>query len=116
MQHWIFNAIEIIWSIVKDKVAVDNKTDKLADVKKHVHKAFRTATCSQWKNAVKHTIEQEEFYWRTEGLRHSEVESIVIPYADIEESSDSERDEWTHSQLSPNSTIEHPAIRQYRLT
>ena len=27
VRHWIFNAIEIIWSIVKDKVAVDNKTE-----------------------------------------------------------------------------------------
>ena len=93
MRHWNSNAIKIVWSIVKDKVAVDNKTETLADIKKHVHNAFRTVTHSQWKNAVKHTIEQEEFYWRTEGLRHSEVEPIIIPYADKEKSSDCDSDE-----------------------
>ena len=53
VRHWIFNVIEEIWAPVKDYIAVNNDTYKLAHVEKFVPDALASVSIKIWRDAVK---------------------------------------------------------------
>ena len=77
VRHWIFNVTEGIWAQVKDYIAVNNDTYKLAHVEKLEPYAFASVSIKRWRDAVKSAHKKEEFYLETDGHRNLEVEPVV---------------------------------------
>ncbi|KAJ8304190.1 hypothetical protein KUTeg_017773 [Tegillarca granosa] len=79
---------------VKDFIAKENKSFKIADVENLIPEAFNSLTVTSWCKAVQHTIKKELQYWESEGLTQSKVEKFVI---NMDSDSDSERDLYDDS-------------------
>ncbi|PSN52744.1 hypothetical protein C0J52_06154 [Blattella germanica] len=60
--HFDFNAIEPIWTQVKNDVAKHNISFKSGDVKAMFDSAIRKLAPENWKRACEHVIKTEQFY------------------------------------------------------
>ncbi|XP_054720594.1 uncharacterized protein LOC129230218 [Uloborus diversus] len=78
--HCELKPIENIWSVVKGKVAAENKTFKEKEVEELTKEAIKTVSAETWKNCVSHIIKEEELMWELDGMSDSTVENFVINF------------------------------------
>lgn len=94
--HCDLNPIELIWGDLKDGVARDNTTFKVAEVKELVKSGSARIDQQRWSNACKHVEESvEQVYWKKDGIQ-SECPRIII-HIDSD-SEDTEGGESTDSE------------------
>ncbi|XP_045540789.1 uncharacterized protein LOC106711875 [Papilio machaon] len=58
--HCELNPIELVWAQAKGYVAKNNKTFKMAEVKKLFEEGLQNITCEKWSSWVSHIIKEEE--------------------------------------------------------
>ncbi|XP_054720569.1 uncharacterized protein LOC129230194 [Uloborus diversus] len=77
--HCELNPIENIWSVVKGKVAAENKTfkEKMEELTKK--ESIKNVSAETWKNCVSHII-KEELMWELDGMSGSTVENFIINF------------------------------------
>ena len=68
--HCELNPIEMIWAQIKKKIADENKTFKIKDVKELADRIIGEVSADQWERTVRHVIEVVE-------LRHWENDSLM---------------------------------------
>ena len=86
--HCEFNPIELIWSDVKQYVARNNSTFKVADVKMLINNAFQQIDATKWKNACAHVQSVEELYWKKDNLQADTVNRVIIHISENDDDSD----------------------------
>lgn len=84
--HSHLNPIELVWAKVKGQVAADNKTFKLCDVTALTYAALSKIDKDYWAVCEDHVIEEEENYWRKDGLGFVQPRAVI----NLLDSSDSE--------------------------
>ena len=97
--HCEFNAIELIWANVKNKVADKNKTFKVADVLRLCTAALESVPSTVWKNAVEHVRKLEKVY--TDRAHYLEVQTeplLINLQEDSSSSSNYSSDESTSDE------------------
>ena len=62
VSHPELNPIEMVWSLVKRKVASKNLTFRLGDVEKETHEQLSKVSAETFAKYVEHTIEVETKY------------------------------------------------------
>ena len=80
--HPDLNAIELIWSQVKQIVASRNMTHRINDVLQITTETFENIETSNWKNACKHTDKCEEQYRSKDTAIDLAFDRLVINLAD----------------------------------
>jgi transposase len=76
--HCEFNAIELIWAYVKNKVAKLNTTFKVGDVLNLCLETMQTVPNTVWENCVEHAKKIEEKYREKDHLVDVVVEPLII--------------------------------------
>lgn len=89
--HCMLNPIELVWSQVKGYVARNNKTFKLADVKKLVEEGLANVTADKWSECVGHVLKEEKKMLELDHRVDGVVDRLEI-IVDGSESSESESD------------------------
>ncbi|KAF0753967.1 Uncharacterized protein FWK35_00030108 [Aphis craccivora] len=59
--HCQYNAIELIWTRVKRRVAKYNNTFKIVDIESLTHEALEVVTKEHWEKCVRHAERLQEF-------------------------------------------------------
>ena len=93
--HCDLNPIENIWGIIKNEVAMNNTSFKLADMKVLTDQAIKNVDPTIIKNTMEHVKKTEERYWENDGLSLSPVIenfSINIAESSSDESSSENSD------------------------
>ena len=93
--HCDLNPIENIWGIIKNEVAMNNTSFKLADMKVLTDQAIKNVDPTIIKNTMEHVKKTEERYWKNDGLSLSPVIenfSINIAESSSDESSSENSD------------------------
>ncbi|XP_054717309.1 uncharacterized protein LOC129226706 [Uloborus diversus] len=78
--HCELNPIENIWSVVKGKVAAENRTFKEKEVEELTKKAIDNVSNETWKNCVGHIIKEEELMWELDGMCDTAVDNLIIHF------------------------------------
>ncbi|XP_044760399.1 uncharacterized protein LOC123317852 [Coccinella septempunctata] len=77
--HCELNPIELIWAQIKGKVAAQNSSFKISEVRKLFLEAIRTIGPDEWQKCIKHVIEEiEEKMWQLNNIMESTIERVVI--------------------------------------
>lgn len=76
--HCELNPIENIWSVVKGKVAAENKTFKEKEVEELTKVAIEAISSETWKNCVSHVVKEEEAMWELDGMSDIAVDKLII--------------------------------------
>ena len=75
--HCSLNPIELIWGNLKNRIAMDNSTFKLNDVRDMINDGFTRIDQQAWSHAVRHVVDVVEVkYWTDDGLLN--VEPVII--------------------------------------
>ena len=90
IDHSVLNPIEHIWALIKNSVARENTTFKIADVKRLVEEAIAHVTPKDWENCVKHSRKVEDAFRRIDGVDAPEIDPIIITLSNGNESSEEE--------------------------
>ena len=88
------NAIELIWALVKTRVARKNKSMKMKDVLELARQEIRNVTPAEWAEVVRHTHQVEKQHWKNDGLT-AQVAPMIIPLG--EDSDDSDDDSYIYN-------------------
>ncbi|XP_044764539.1 uncharacterized protein LOC123321101 [Coccinella septempunctata] len=76
--HCELNPIELIWAQIKGKVAAQNSSFKISEVRNLFLEAIRTIGPDEWQKC-KHVIEEvEEKMWQLDNIMESTIERVVI--------------------------------------
>lgn len=75
--HPQLNPIELIWGIVKRRVAALNIDYKEAKLLETVNKEFSAITEEDWRNSCRHVQDIEEDYLRKEGMFFNSSRIII---------------------------------------
>ncbi|XP_054713787.1 uncharacterized protein LOC129223211 [Uloborus diversus] len=78
--HCELNPIENIWSVVKGKVAAENRTFKENEVEELTKKAIDNVSDETWKNCVGHIIKEEQLMWELDGMCDTAVDNLIIHF------------------------------------
>lgn len=92
--HCDLNAIELVWSQAKRKVASRNIGIPASDMENLIVECFESITSSDWKKYTDHVINVEKKYKEKDGLLENELERLII---NVRENSTSEESEFTDS-------------------
>lgn len=76
--HSEFNPIELIWTHIKEKVAVENNTFNLDDVERSTQSAVDSITSENWEKAINQTVETIELAWNKEKIVEENIEEMII--------------------------------------
>lgn len=76
--HCDLNPIELIWSLAKHKVAMNNVNQSGVEIEKLVRNAFLEIGPSDWNQHCKHVKRLEEEMWQRDGLLDEAVESLCF--------------------------------------
>lgn len=74
--HCEFNPIELAWAMVKGYVKQNNTTFKIDDVHKLLNTAIERVTPQNWKNFIKHVIEEEDTIWKADNIMDDMIDTI----------------------------------------
>lgn len=90
--HCELNPIELIWAQVKNHVAANNTTFKLADVKRLLEEGVEKVTEEDWKKCTEHVKKEEAKLWELDNLIEGMEESgpLIINVGNDDSSSDSD--------------------------
>jgi transposase len=86
--HCELNRTELIWAYVKGRVARENTTFKLADVKILFQNAISNTTPELWRKCIQHTIVEEEKMWQLDVCIEATVEPLIIHVGESDDYSD----------------------------
>lgn len=88
--HCELNPIELIWAQVKNHVAANNTTFKLADVKRLLEEGVEKVTEEDWKKCIEHVKKEEAKLWELDNLIEEMEESgpLIINVGNDDTSSD----------------------------
>jgi len=64
--HCEFNPIELAWAMVKGYVKQKNTTFKIDDVRQLLNTAIERVTPQNWRNFIKHVIEEKDRIWKAD--------------------------------------------------
>ncbi|XP_025203827.1 uncharacterized protein LOC112600737 [Melanaphis sacchari] len=74
--HCEFNPIELAWAMVKGYVKQNNTTFKIDDVRQLLNTAIERVTPQNWKNFIKHVIEEECRIWKADDIMDDMIDSL----------------------------------------
>jgi len=74
--HCEFNPIALAWAMVKGYVKQNNTTFKIDDVHKLLNTAIERVTPQNWKNFIKHVIEEEDTIWKVDNIMDDMIDTI----------------------------------------
>ncbi|XP_025420202.1 uncharacterized protein LOC112690407 [Sipha flava] len=74
--HCEFNPIELAWAMVKGYVKQNNTTFQIDDVRQLVNTAIERVTPQNWKNFIKHVIEEECKIWKVDDIMDDMIDSL----------------------------------------
>ena len=86
--HAELNAIELIWAMIKRKVACQNLTFKMKDVLDLTQDAISSITSSDWENCCRHVEDVEQRFIKSDNAMDDAIEKFIIEVTD-EEGTDS---------------------------
>ena len=86
--HCDLNPIELIWGDLKGRVARENYSFKLKDVKEIVIKGIADIGRERWHSCVEHIKKVEADYWKVDGLMEKKITPVVIQLESDGDSSD----------------------------
>lgn len=86
--HPIFNPIENIWGIVKERVAKRNVSFKLNDVIVIAKEELSAVTPTEWRNTCAHAWKAEDELFQEDVKIDIEVEPLIIHLSNVESESD----------------------------
>ena len=87
--HCDLNAIEMIWSLAKRKVANKNIGVPGTEMKNLIEESFLSITPEDWKKCTDHVKKVENDYRLKDGLLETELETFIINVHDDDNDSDS---------------------------
>lgn len=87
--HCDLNAIELVWSLAKRKVASKNIGLSAEDMAKLIEESFNSITPEDWKKNTDHVIHVEEQYKKRDGIT-AEMEEFIIRVRDNDSDSNSD--------------------------
>lgn len=88
--HCELNPIELIWAQIKGKVARNNTTFKLSDVKNLFHTSISEVTAEHWNKCINHVIEIEKNMWELDPIIDNSIEPIIVSVGSDDSSSETE--------------------------
>lgn len=74
--HCEFNPIELAWAMVKGYVKQNNTTYKIDDVRQLLNTAIERVTSQNWKNFIKHVIEEEDRIWAADEIMDEMIDAM----------------------------------------
>lgn len=74
--HCEFNPIELVWAMVKGYVKQNNTTYKIEDVRQTLNTAIERVTPQNWKNFIKHVIEEEDRIWNVDDIMDDMIDAL----------------------------------------
>ncbi|RVE51206.1 hypothetical protein evm_004171 [Chilo suppressalis] len=86
--HCDLNAIELIWSLVKRKIAGKNLGVPGAHTENLIRECFATVTAADWKKCTDHVINVENEYKIKDRITEEQLEPFLIRVCDDESESD----------------------------
>ncbi|XP_026329110.1 uncharacterized protein LOC113237067 [Hyposmocoma kahamanoa] len=89
LYHCDLNAIELVWSLAKRKVASKNIGLSAEDMAKLIEESFNSITPEDWKKNTDHVIHVEEQYKKRDGIT-AEMEEFIIRVRDNDSDSNSD--------------------------
>lgn len=103
VERCIFNPIEFVWNMMKQKVRTKAKpSTKINDIMSMGKEALKEITDLEVKNCVRHVEGVEKWFWEKEGMREN-IEPFVIPIeesdSEWEEESEDDEEEQTNEEI-----------------
>ncbi len=87
--HCELNPIELIWAQLKRRIATENRTFRINDVRQLAELVAAEIPNENWDKCIAHARKVEREYWEKDGLMDNvEVEPLVINVEDDEEDDD----------------------------
>ncbi|KAL4123323.1 hypothetical protein QTP88_015520 [Uroleucon formosanum] len=74
--HCEFNPIELAWAMVKMYVKRENTTYKIDDVRQLLNSAIEQITAENWKNFIKHVIDEEDKVWKVDDIMDGTIDEM----------------------------------------
>lgn len=88
--HCDLNAIELIWSMAKRKVASKNVNLTSDEFENLIKTSFESITADDWKTMTDHVIQLEDKYKERDRIVENNLEAFIINAVNSSDSSDSE--------------------------
>nr|XP_023022563.1 uncharacterized protein LOC111510841 [Leptinotarsa decemlineata] len=89
--HCELNPIELIWAQMKSYVARKNTSYKIQAVRELLYESLQHITEQNWRDAVRHAIEEEQKMWDLDNIIDATVETQPL-IINLQDDSDSEDD------------------------
>lgn len=89
--HCELNPIELIWAQMKSYVARKNTSYKIQAVRELLYESLQHITEQNWRDAVRHVIEEEQKMWDLDNIIDATVETQPL-IINLQDDSDSEDD------------------------
>lgn len=86
--HCELNPIELIWAQIKNEVARNNTTFKMADLKILFENAVSAVTAVSWSKCVQHVIKEEDKFWDLDPQIETIIEPLIITLGNDDSESD----------------------------
>lgn len=90
--HCTLNPIEMIWGIMKQKVAEKNVNRNASDIKSLVEEAFSQIDADEWRKCCQHVLKIENDFIKQDRLIEMQEERFIINSSLSSSSSDEEQD------------------------
>lgn len=96
--HCDLNAIELVWSLAKRKVASNNIKLTKEEFEKLIKESFESVTPGDWKKITEHIIHIENKYKERDRITEENLESFIINVGNSDTSS-SDSDKSMHVEF-----------------
>jgi transposase len=96
--HCQFNAIEMVWSQMKQffgKYNLDNNFKQIYDL---IIRSLNEITSENWQNYIKHCKDLENNYWISDNISDQNFENVILNFGE-ESESDTDDEELTFSEI-----------------
>ena len=99
--HCDLNPVELVWAMVKNRVAKYNTTFKLADVQRLTEDSVRVITSANWQEVIRHTDEIVDKYWEVDHIQDEE-QQLLVEFDEDESDESEEGSEEEYGEESDN--------------
>lgn len=111
------NPIELIWGILKQKVALNNVSGMtLPTLKVATMNAISEISQEQWVSACNHVKKLEEEYWRRDGLMDEEIDRLIIHFDSSDNSDGGDSCSATETAGSSTDTADEGAEEVFNMS
>ncbi|KAG7300302.1 hypothetical protein JYU34_015890 [Plutella xylostella] len=91
--HCDLNPIELIWSVLKRRIAEKNVGQEANKIVQITEEAFASITKEVWQNECEHVIKVEEKYYTAGPVIDNEMDKFIIEVGDDTDTSDDDDDD-----------------------